>query len=97
MIKPSLHIKILFRTQVQKCLSCYFSIETMKNIRYCMLEKNTSVMELILIYETFETAIRKLYRVLSCVVYTIIDNYGCIEYLSCQSKKIMRHFKEYNI
>ena len=29
-----------------------------------------------------------MYRVLSCVNYTLIDNYVCIDYLSCQSKKL---------
>ena len=33
MIKPSIKFKILFRTQVEKCLGCYFSIETMKTIK----------------------------------------------------------------
>ena len=31
---------------------------------------------------------RKLYIVLSCVVYTLIYNYVCIDYLSCQSKTL---------
>ena len=29
-----------------------------------------------------------MYRVLSCVVYTLIENYVCIDYLSCQSKTL---------
>ena len=88
MINTSLHIKNVLRTQVQKFLGCYFSTKTMKTIRDFMLKNNTSVMALITIYETVGISIRKVYRVLSCVVYTIIDNYGCIEYLSCQSKKL---------
>ena len=88
MINTSLHINNLSRTQVQKCLGCSFSIKTMKTIRDCLLKNNTSVMALITIYETVGISIRKVYRVLSCVVYTIIDNYGCTEYLSCQSKKL---------
>ena len=31
---------------------------------------------------------RKVYRVLSCVVYTIIYNYFCIDYLPFQSKTL---------
>ena len=31
---------------------------------------------------------RKRFRVLSCVIYTIIENYVCIDYLACQSKKL---------
>ena len=32
----------------------------------------------------------KVYRVLSCALYSIIDNYVCIYYLSCQSKTLIR-------
>ena len=45
-------------------------------------------MEIIMIYETFGISIRKLYIVLSCVVYTLIENYVCIDYLSYQSKTL---------
>ena len=37
-------------------------------------------------YETIED--EKYYIVLSCVIYTIIKHYVCIDYLACQSKKI---------
>ena len=37
-------------------------------------------------YDTRHKNSMKFYRVLSCVVYTIIDNYVCIDYLACQSK-----------
>ena len=40
---------------------------------------------------------KTMYRVLSCVVYTLIDNYVCIEYLSCQSKVIKIYLKQSNI
>ena len=52
-ISPSLHINSIFREKVQKCLGCYFSIKTMKKIRDFLLNKNTSVMELIMIYKTW--------------------------------------------
>ena len=58
----------------------------MKTIRDSLLKKNTSVMALIMIYENSGKDIIKVYRVLSCVVYTLIDNYVCIYYMSCQSK-----------
>ena len=50
------------------------------------MKKNTSVMALIMIYENNGEIPKQLYRVLSCVVYSFIDNYVFIEYLSCQSK-----------
>ena len=30
----------------------------------------------------------KFFKVLSCVIYTIISNYVCIDYLACESKKL---------
>ena len=81
MINPYLHINRVFREQVQKYLGCYFYIKTIKTIRDCLLNKNTSVMALIMIYETVGKDISKVYKVLSFVVYTLIDNYVCIEYL----------------
>ena len=60
----------------------------MKTIRYFWLTKNTSVMVLIIIYEHGGKEITKLYRVLNCVVYTLIEKYVCINYLSCQTKTL---------
>ena len=88
MINPALHFNRVFISQVQKCLGCSFSIKTMKTIRYFLLNKNTSVMALIIIYENSGKDVRKLYRMLSCVVYTFMENYVCIDYLSCQSKTL---------
>ena len=45
-------------------------------------------MALIIICGTFGISIKKVFRVLSCVVYTLIDNYVCIDYLPCQSKTL---------
>ena len=88
MINPSIHINRKFREQAKKCLGCYFSTKTMKTVRDYLPKKNTSVMKLIMIYENSEKGIRKMYRVLSCVVYTLIDNYVFIDYLPCQSKQL---------
>ena len=41
-----------------------------------------------MIYENSGKDIGKVYRVFSCVVYTPIDNYVCIDYMLCQLKKI---------
>ena len=39
-------------------------------------------------YETISKKPKKSFRVLRCVIYTIIDNYVYIDYLACQSKKL---------
>ena len=88
MINPYLCINKIFREKNQKCLGCYFSTKTMKAIRYCLMNKNTYVMALLMIYENSGKYIGKVYRVLSCVVYTLIDNYVCIYYISCQTKTL---------
>ena len=31
---------------------------------------------------------KKMYRVLSCVVYYLIDNYFCIDYIPCESNTL---------
>ena len=37
-------------------------------------------------HETIEANPKKAFGVLSCVIYTIIENYVCIDYIACQSK-----------
>ena len=53
------------------------------------MKNNTSVMALILIYENNGENPKKMYRVLSCVVYTLIYYYVCIGYLPCQLKTLI--------
>ena len=49
------------------------------------LEKNnTRVLALLLFYETRADNPNKTFRVLSCVIYKIIINYVCIDYLACE-------------
>ena len=45
-------------------------------------------MALIMIYETVGISIKNLFRLLSCVVYTLTDNYVCIDYLLFQSETL---------
>ena len=51
MINPSLKSNNESRIQVENFLGDYFSIREMKNIKNCLMKKNTSVMTLIMIYE----------------------------------------------
>ena len=51
-----------------------------------MMNNNTSVMALIMIYENNVEIPWKFYRVLSCVFNPPIYTYDCADYLSCQSK-----------
>ena len=51
-------------------------------IKSTLAKNNTSVLALIIIYET--RADKKYYIFLSFVIYTIIKNYVYIDYLACQ-------------
>ena len=57
----------------------------MKTSKNCLMKNNTSVMALIMIYENNGGIAKTVYIVFSFVVYTLIDNYVCIGYLSYQS------------
>ena len=51
-------------------------------------KKNMCVIELVIFYENGTTNQMKVFRLLSCVIYYVIDNYFCIEYICCQSKTL---------
>ena len=53
-----------------------------------ILLKKTRVLALLIFYETRENP-GKVFKVLSCVIYTIISNYLCIYYLASESKKLI--------
>ena len=54
-------------------------------------------MSLIMFYETNGLKPKKVYIVLSCVLYSFIDNYVCIDYLLYQPKTLGRIFFQNNI
>ena len=43
---------------------------------------------LVIFYENRKTITRKMVRVFSCVIYTIIGKYVCIDYLSSEESKL---------
>ena len=88
MINPSFNFNKVSREQVEKYLSSTFHDRTMETIRDCMRSKNTCVMALIMFYENNGVKQKIMYRLLRCILYTIIDTYVFIDYLSCQSKTL---------
>ena len=46
------------------------------------------MLALVVFYELGNTTPSKMFKVLSCVIYTIIDRYVCIDYLGTEKKKI---------
>ena len=59
-----------------------FCAITQPFIKSKLLKSNTIVLALILFYETIVDKIA--YIFLSCVIYTMIKNYVCIDYPACQ-------------
>ena len=51
-------------------------------------QKNTRVLALVVFYELGNINPGKFFKVLSCVIYTIIDRYVCIDYLGTEKNKI---------
>ena len=86
MINPSIHVNKVLREQVEKVLSATFNENTMEDITGCLKKKNTCVIALIYFNDNNGVKPKKVYRVLSCAIYSLIENYVCIDYLSCQSK-----------
>ena len=53
-----------------------------------MIEKNTRLLSSVMFYENRGKHSRKMFRVLSCVIYTIISKYVCIDYLGSEKAKL---------
>ena len=53
-------------------------------INAALAKNNTSVLALIISYETRADNTKNYFRVFSCVIYTIIKDYISIEYLACK-------------
>ena len=54
-----------------------------------VLKNNMCVIALVMFYDNITKYATEVYRVLGCVLYSVIDNYVCIDYLCCQSKLII--------
>ena len=84
MINPGLKFNKTFREQVKNCIYTTFGEITQPFIKAMLAKQNTSVLELIIFYETRADNPKKYFIVLSCVIYTTIKNYVCIDYLAFQ-------------
>ena len=72
-----------FKEQVEKCMNNIFGLLTQPFIKKRMTKMNTLVLEFLMLHETRSTTQKKYFRVLIYAMYTIIDNYFCIDYLAC--------------
>ena len=74
-INPTFNVNKVFIYQFEKCLKEKFRQSTMKGIKIVMRKKYTCVIELGIFYETKTKNPTKVYRMLSCVLYSFIKNY----------------------
>ena len=84
MMNKDLHKNKAFKEQVKGCLKNTFGPSTNIHIGKILLKKNTRVLVLVIFYENRKKITRKMFRVLSCVIYTIIGKYVCIDYLGSE-------------
>ena len=64
-----------------------FGAITQPFIRAALEKNKTRVLALLIFYETRNNP-KKYFKVLSCFIYTIINNYVYIYYLVCESKEL---------
>ena len=88
MFNPTLHTNKVFKDQVKAFLSNTFGADTNKHINKILLKRNTRVIALVVYSELGNTNPKKMFKVLSCVIYAIIDRYVCMDYLGTEIKKI---------
>ena len=83
MINPTLNINKALKYQVTKCMKITFGAITQPHISKILAKYNTRVLALFIFYETIKNP-RKVFKVLSCIIYTIIRHYICIDYLASE-------------
>ena len=64
-----------------------FGAITQLHISKILAKKNTRVLELLIFNEKRKNP-KKVFKLLSCVIYTIIRNYVCVDYLASESKQL---------
>ena len=88
MLNPHLNMNKYFNDQVKTCLSNTFGADTNRHINKTLMNRYTRVLVLVVFYELGTFNPGKMFKVLSCVIYTIIDRYVCIDSLGTETKKI---------
>ena len=88
MCNPTLYRHKVFKEQLKLCLNNTFGADTNKQINVILKRPNTRVIALIIIYDHGRYSTIKMFKVLCCFVYTIIDKYVCIDYLCTENKRL---------
>ena len=77
----------VFREQVKVCMKTTLDKSTMTQISKISLKPNTRVLALVMFVQNRKNA-KKMFRVFSCVIYIVISNYVCIDYLGSEKSKL---------
>ena len=80
MLNPELKINEEFKEQVEINVEKSFSGTTMMPVRKLLQKGNTRVLSIVMFYENRKNM---KFKVLSSIVYCIIDNFFCVDYLCC--------------
>ena len=83
-MNPNLSINETFKYQVTKFMKTSFGAMTQQHISKILSITNTRLLALVMFYDTIKK--KKIFKVLTCVIYTIIDIYVCIDYLGSATK-----------
>ena len=78
MINPTLNINKAFIEQVNKCIKTTLGAITQPHIKTILAKNKTRVLALLMFYDTRQNP-KKVFKVWSCIIYTIISNYFCID------------------
>ena len=84
MITLGLNVNKSLRYLVEKYMYTIFGEIIQPFIKATLAKNSTSVLYLILSYDTGADNPNKAYKVMSCVIYTKIKNYVCIDYIARQ-------------
>ena len=84
MMNPNLSINKAFKQQVKVFMKTKFSTSTMTYISKILLKPDTRVLALVMFLENRKKHVKKMFIVLSCVIYKIIRSYVCIDYLGSE-------------
>ena len=85
------NIKEEFKEQVEINLEESFSGASMMPVRKVFKTVNNSVLTLLIFYKNRNNMI---FKVLSSLVYCIMDNYVCVYYICCPQTKLLVTSKE---
>ena len=72
MLNPTLYTNNFFKEKVKACFKNIFGKYTNSHINTILQKKNTRVLVLVFFYDLGSTNPRKMFKVLSCVIYAII-------------------------